>query len=48
MISVGSPAVNRRLYVCCNYSETVITTVLKSVTRIRLAEAGEDLACSDL
>jgi hypothetical protein len=26
----------RRLHVCCNYSETVIVTVLKSVARIRL------------
>jgi hypothetical protein len=31
-------AVQRRLYVCCSYSVTGITTVLKSVGRKRLVE----------
>jgi hypothetical protein len=34
--------------VCCSYSVNVIITMLKSVARIRLVKAGEDLACSDL
>jgi hypothetical protein len=36
---VESPAVKKRLYVCCNYSETVIIAVIKSVARIRLLKA---------
>jgi hypothetical protein len=43
-----SPAVTRRLYACCSYSETVIITVLKFVARIRLVKPGEDLAYNDL
>jgi hypothetical protein len=35
-VSCKSAAVERRLHVCCSYSETVIITVLKSVSRIRL------------
>jgi hypothetical protein len=35
-LRVVSPAVKRRLYVCCSCSETAMITVLKSVARIRL------------
>jgi hypothetical protein len=31
-------AVQRRLHVCCSYSETDIITVFKSVARIRLGK----------
>jgi hypothetical protein len=34
--------------VCYSYNETVITILLKSVTKIRLVKAGEDEVCSDL
>jgi hypothetical protein len=34
--------------VCCNYSEAVIITVLKSVARIRLVKAEEISCASDL
>jgi hypothetical protein len=37
-VSCESAAANRRLYVCCSYSETVIITVLKFVARIRLVK----------
>jgi hypothetical protein len=37
-LRVESPAMSGRLYVCCNYSETVIMTMLKSVVRTRKTE----------
>jgi hypothetical protein len=30
--------VQRRIHVCCSYSEICVTTVLKSVARIRLVK----------
>jgi hypothetical protein len=49
-LGVESPVVKRSLYVCCsivifgvcNYSETGIIPVLKSVTRKRLLESITD------
>jgi hypothetical protein len=37
-VGYKSVAVKRRLYVCCNYSGTVIGTALKSVARKRLVK----------
>jgi hypothetical protein len=44
-LSVESPAVKRKLYTCCSYSETVIISALKSVARVRLVKTEK---CSHL
>jgi hypothetical protein len=38
-------AVDRRLNVCCSYSETNIVIVLKSVARIRLVKTEVTSVC---
>jgi hypothetical protein len=35
--------VKRRVDVCCSYSETLKITMLKTVTRLVIMKAGEDL-----
>jgi hypothetical protein len=42
------PAVKRRLYVCCSYSQSVILTVLKSDARMRLVNTEKTACTSDL
>jgi hypothetical protein len=40
-VSCKSATLRKRLYVCCRYSETVISTLLKSVARVRLVKTEE-------
>jgi hypothetical protein len=37
-VSCKSASVERTIYMCCSYSETVIINVLKSVARARLVK----------